>query len=67
MTATLAPAALEQHTERRTVVRRNVDRVTPDVVVERVVDELQPLIDSGNPELILIAHNIARQLRMLQR
>ncbi len=63
MTATLAPVALE----RRTTVRRSVDRVTPDVVVERVVDELQPLIDSGNPELILIAHNIARQLRMLQR
>ena len=45
----------------------NTVRVTPDVVVSSVLAELEPLLRSGDPELVLVYYNAAKRLRMLQR
>ncbi len=42
-------------------------RVTPDVVVANVLFELEPLLRSGDPSLVLVYYNAAKRLRMLQR
>lgn len=42
-------------------------RVTPDVVVANVLFELEPLLHSGDPALVLVYYNAAKRLKMLQR
>jgi hypothetical protein len=42
-------------------------RVTPDMVVAAVNDAAAPLIASGDPDQIAIAHAVARAVGMLQR
>ena len=56
-------------TDRRTTVRRQADhvRVTPDMVVAAVIDELAPLLASGDPDQIAVAHAVAPAVGMLQR
>ena len=53
-----------------TLTRRKSDthvRVTPDMVVAAVNDAAAPLIASGDPDQIAIAHAVARAVGMLQR
>ena len=51
--------------------RRKTDvphvRVTPDVVVAAVVEAAAPLLLSGDPDQIAVAHAVARAVGMLQR
>ena len=54
-----------------TLVRRKTDaphvRVTPDLVVAAVVEATAPLLLSGDPDQIAVAHAVARAVGMLQR
>ena len=56
-------------TDRRATIRRQADqvRVTPDLVVANVLDALDPLLKSEQPDLLAVYLDAARALRMLQR